>query len=133
MIQIAKTTAEVAKVQAKKGIITLSKPLVWMLLIYTGMKPQWRPKITRICQVRPTMAPAIMGLTFRTAMTNPEIRLEPKMARGPMSRKPRGMDTSSVSMGTKKNFTRSGIKRLKKRSHLAAKYTTKITGITVPV
>ena len=38
--KIARTTADMAKVQAKKGIITLSYPLVIMLLIYTGINPQ---------------------------------------------------------------------------------------------
>ena len=119
--KIAKTTAEVAKVQAKKGIITASKPLVIILLIYTGIKPQCNPKMTRICQVKPTTAPANIGEKSRIAITVSAMILEPKVATGPINKKPTGKATSNVNIGTKKNLTRSGIHLLNSFSHLLAK------------
>ena len=97
------------------------------------MKPQCSPKITRICHVRPTMAPAIIGLKSRIEITKSAMMLELNVATGPITRNPIGSVTNSVSIGTKKNFTRSGMNLLKSFSHFEAKYTTNITGMTVPV
>ena len=102
-------------------------------MMYTGMKPQCIPKITRICQVSPTMPPASSGLKLRIVRVNSEIRVEPKVATGPRKITATGKVTSRVSMGTKKNFTRSGMNRLNSFSHLDANHTARITGITVPV
>ena len=133
LIKIAATTAEVAKVHAKNGIITLSNPYVTILLIYTGIKPQCNPKITKICHVKPTMPPAKSGEKSRIAITVSAISLEPKVATGPINKKPTGKEIINVNIGTKKNFTRSGTILLNSFSHLLAKYTIKITGITVDV
>ena len=130
---IANTTADVAKVHAKKGIITLSYPLVIILFIYTGINPQCIPKITSICHVNPTIAPASNGLKSLIVNTKCEIILDPKVAIGPIIINATGNATNKVNIGTKKNFTRSGTILLNNFSHFEAKYTTKITGITVPV
>ena len=131
--KIASTTADVANVHAKNGIITLSYPKVITLLIYTGMNPQCIPKMTRICQVRPTIPPASIGLTLLTANVKCEINVEPNVATGPSSKMATGKVTNNVSIGTKKNFTKSGINLLKSFSHFEANHTAKITGMTVPV
>ena len=91
------------------------------------------PKITRICQVSPTTAPASVGLKPRIASVNSDIKVEPKVATGPRNSMETGIVTSSVSIGTKKNFTRSGMYLLKNFSHFEANHTARITGITVPV
>ena len=101
--------------------------------MYTGINPQCIPKITKICQVNPTTAPARRGLIFLIARTVSEIIVEPKIVTGPIYINPAGSAVRSVSIGTKKNFTKSGINLLKNFSHFEAKYTTKIIGITVPV
>ena len=91
------------------------------------------PKITRICQVSPTTAPASIGLKLRIPRVTSEISVEPKVATGPKNRKATGRVTRSVSIGTKKNFTRSGTILLNSFSHLEANQTARMTGMTVPV
>ena len=79
------------------------------------------------------MAPAISGLKLRTARVNSEIKAEPKVAAGPKNNTAAGNATSMVSIGTKKNLTKSGTILLKNFSHFDANQTARITGITVPV
>ena len=90
-------------------------------------------KITNICQVNPTIPPASIGLKLRIDNVNSEINVEPKVATGPKKSMDTGIVTSNVSIGTKKNFTKSGINLLNNFSHLEANHTAKMTGITVPV
>ena len=129
MKNIANTTAELANVQAKNGIITLSYPKVITLFIYTGINPQCIPKITRICQVNPTIAPANSGLKSLIEITICEISVEPNVAIGPITISV----INNVSIGTKKNLTKFGTHLLNNFSHLEAKYTINIIGTTVPV
>ena len=133
MKNIANTTAELANVQAKNGIITLSYPKVITLFIYTGINPQCIPKITRICQVNPTIAPANSGLKSLIEITICEISVEPNVAIGPITISATGTVINNVSNGTKKNLTKSGTHLLNNFSHLEAKYTINIIGTTVPV
>ncbi len=91
------------------------------------------PKITRICQVNPTIAPANSGLKSLIEITICEISVEPNVAIGPITISATGTVINNVSIGTKKNLTKSGTNLLNNFSHLEAKYTINIIGTTVPV
>ena len=79
------------------------------------------------------MAPASIGEKLLIVSTVSAIIVDAKVATGPITRNPAGSATKSVSIGTKKNLTRSGTNLLNSFSHFDAKYTIKITGITVEV
>ena len=83
--------------------------------------------------MKPTTAPATNGLKSLIARVNSDISMEPKVAAGPKRSSVTGSVTRRVSIGTKKNFTRSGTILLNSFSHFDANHTARITGITVPV
>ena len=93
---IARATPAVAKIQAKKGIITLSYPVVIMLFRYPSINPQCIPKITNIFHEPPTMRPANNGLKSLTTNINSETIVEPNVASGPITINA----TGNVSIGT---------------------------------
>ena len=66
------------------------------------MNPQCIPKITRICQVNPTIAPANSGLNSLIEITTCEINVDPNVAIGPITISATGNVTNNVSIGTQR-------------------------------
>ena len=73
-----------------------------MLIIANGTNAQCKPKITKICQKKPTRAPPTTGDILNNEVKPVDKALVANETTGPMIKKPTGREINNTKNGTKK-------------------------------